>query len=42
MMHGIYGQKTSAPQTLDDRVKAEIGDSNGNLWAVVLQKGLAN
>ena len=32
MMQGIYGQKTSAPPTLDDRIKAEIGDFKGNVW----------
>lgn len=32
MMQGIYGQKTFAPQTLDDRVKAEIGDFKGSVW----------
>ena len=40
MMQGIYGQKTSAPQTLDDRVKAEIGDFKGNVW--VYAKNLDN
>ena len=40
MMQGIYGQKTSVPPTLDDRVKAEIGDFKGSVW--VYGKNLDN
>ena len=40
MMQGIYGQKTATPPTLDDRVKAEIGDFKGNVW--VYAKNLDN
>ena len=39
-MQGIYGQKTSVPPTLDDRVKAEIGDFKGSVW--VYGKNLDN
>ncbi len=39
MVHGIYGQKTSAPQTLDERVKAEIDRLRSDVGIVYTRRG---